>query len=691
MNIGRYEIERELGRGGMAVVYLARDPAVKRRVAVKVLPAELADADFRARFEREVHIIAALDHPNIVTVHDSGDHDGQLYFVMRHMPGGSLRDRLARGPLDLPEIAALLQPVASALDDVHARGLVHRDLKPANILFDSNHRPHLSDFGIARSAGAQSRASGVVIGTPEYMSPEQARGLAEVDRRSDIYSLGVVLFQLLTGRVPYQADNAMGAALAHIVQPVPDLLALRPDLPPAAATILRRALAKNPADRYATAGELARDVRHLAEGRADLIAPLPTAPNLAPATRPQPRRAGLAPLSIGFILLCGITTLLAALAVYSISLNLAPTQSASLGEAAATLQPSATPRSSLAATLTPASIATQTFTPTATSTPLPEPITAANAARLKETDLSLSQDYSIRTIAFSPDGLWMAAGSGGIHEYPYFNGGGGLYVFDSGAFKDSEFAGSDGVNGIAFSPDSTTIATAGHEDGAVRLWDVETGQLIRVLESNVQALTAVVFSTDGRALVAAGLDGDIVEWNVETGERTSARQFSYYVTAVAFSPDGALLADSNTPGGGLVRFWSVADGVGLSKLLSHPSTLIWQIGFSPDGSLIASGDNHGLARVWEVNSGELVYSFAAVGGDTDAHPKVSAVAISPDNATLAVARDNGRLTLYDLATGEQVQDLTVKETVSSLAFSPGGRLLISGDIRGRLAIWSAGP
>ncbi|MEK6574306.1 MAG: serine/threonine-protein kinase, partial [Chloroflexota bacterium] len=266
--IGRYEIERELGRGGMAVVYLARDPFMKRQIAVKVLPRQFTfDSQFRGRFQREAEIIAALEHPHIVPVHDFGEHEDQPFIVMRHMTGGSLADRLRKGPLSVAETARIISRLASALDEAHSKGIVHRDLKPGNILFDARGEPYISDFGIAKLAETTASYTGTgVIGTPAYMSPEQARGEKDLDGRSDIYALGAMLFEILTGKLPYEADTPMGLAVKHITEPVPRILDAKPDLPRGCEMMIERAMAKDRLQRYQTAAELAQDVNRLAGG-----------------------------------------------------------------------------------------------------------------------------------------------------------------------------------------------------------------------------------------------------------------------------------------------------------------------------------------------------------------------------------------------------------------------------------------
>jgi serine/threonine-protein kinase len=255
--IGRYEIKAELGRGGMATVYRAYDPQFEREVAIKVLPPEmLHDPRFRARFKREAKTIAMLEHPAIVPVYDFGEEEGQLYFVMRYMPGGSLSDLLKKGPLSVEEAARIMDRLVPALDEAHSKGIIHRDMKPGNILFDRLGDPYISDFGIAKLSESQTNVTGsAILGTPAYMSPEQAQGEA-IDGRSDIYSLGVILFEMLSGKAPYEADTPMGVVVKHITEPVPHILDVNPNLPPPIETIIEKAMAKNKGERFTTAIEM---------------------------------------------------------------------------------------------------------------------------------------------------------------------------------------------------------------------------------------------------------------------------------------------------------------------------------------------------------------------------------------------------------------------------------------------------
>ena len=265
MNIGRYEVVQELGQGGMAIVYLARDPYIKRQVAVKVLPRQFTfDPQFRTRFQREAEVIATLEHASIVPVYDFGEDESQPFIVMRYMSGGTLGDRLAQGPLPLAEITTLFERIGSAVDHAHHSGIIHRDIKPGNILFDAQGASCLSDFGIAKIVESTAAFTGTgIIGTPAYMSPEQAQGEKSLDGRSDVYSLGVVLFQALSGQLPFKADTPMGVAIAHITEPVPSLLSVRPDLPAGFESVIHKALEKDPANRYQTAGELALAIKQV--------------------------------------------------------------------------------------------------------------------------------------------------------------------------------------------------------------------------------------------------------------------------------------------------------------------------------------------------------------------------------------------------------------------------------------------
>ena len=260
-----YRVEGIAGRGGMGVVYRARDLTLDRPVALKLIaPSFAMDPVFRARFERECRLAAAIDHPHAVELFHAGEQDGLLYVTMRYIEGTDLRELLhGAGRLELLRAVTIADEVAGALDEAHRVGLVHRDVKPANVLIASSkgrERAFLTDFGVSkqRTVLSELTGTGLAIGSADYMAPEQAQG-AEVDGRADVYSLGCVLYQSLTGGVPYDRESDLDKLWAHAHDPPPDLRDVRPDLPSRLGEVLARAMAKDPADRQSTAGELGRD------------------------------------------------------------------------------------------------------------------------------------------------------------------------------------------------------------------------------------------------------------------------------------------------------------------------------------------------------------------------------------------------------------------------------------------------
>jgi tetratricopeptide (TPR) repeat protein len=263
----RYRIERELGEGGMAVVFLAHDLKHDRSVAVKVLRPELAAYLGAERFLREIHIAAQLNHPHIIPLHDSGDADGLLFYVMPYVEGDSVRQRLGRqGPLPIEEAVTIASEVADGLAYAHELGVVHRDIKPENILRSHGHAA-IADFGIARAvagAGTTITTAGMSLGTPTYMSPEQGAGDPALDHRTDIYSLGCVLYEMLTGRPPYPGPTPQALLSQHATEPVPEPRAIRSDVPAPLDGAVRRAMAKTPADRFQTAAEFRTALQDLA-------------------------------------------------------------------------------------------------------------------------------------------------------------------------------------------------------------------------------------------------------------------------------------------------------------------------------------------------------------------------------------------------------------------------------------------
>jgi serine/threonine-protein kinase len=304
---GRYTLERELGRGGMSAVYLARDLKHDRPVALKVLLPELAVAVGADRFQREIRLAARLQHPHILPVHDSGAIGGRLWFTMPFVDGESVRERLRRlGPLPVDEAVGIARDAAQALQYAHEQGVVHRDIKPENLLLTRDGSTLVADFGIARAVGSEENLTrtGASVGTPAYMSPEQANG-ENVDARTDVYSLAVVLFEMLTGKPPYTGATAMAIVAKWLTDPVPSAGAVRPEVPETVDQALGRALARTIADRTATMADFARELRGAPPG----FTPVPTPPEARTAALTPPGAAGRrwipAALLLAFLLAAG--------------------------------------------------------------------------------------------------------------------------------------------------------------------------------------------------------------------------------------------------------------------------------------------------------------------------------------------------------------------------------------------------
>ncbi len=420
--LGQYQIVEQIGKGGMATVFKAYQPGLDRYVAIKILPAYYAHEEgFSERFVREAKAIARLDHPHILPVHDFGQSDGLSYIVMKYVAGGTLKDRLGR-PLTPQGALAILKQIAAALDHAHELGILHRDVKPGNILIDEKGWVYLSDFGLAKmvEGSVQLTGTGTGVGTPAYMSPEQGQGLS-VDERTDVYSLGIILYEMLTGRVPYEAETPMGVVVKHITSPLPLPRSINPTIPEPVERVILKALAKDPRDRFARAGQLvsALEAAVVQAGRdktarastgpiSETQAAAPPAPTY-PATVPAQRRglpliaiaggAG-ALLVVGMALVAGLVVWLgwdqadsggraepdsylamatapppAAAAAPAVPLASPPPATvkaeASQPTPTATTEPSVTPKPTFTPLPTPMLIPTDTPTPAPTITPVP--------------------------------------------------------------------------------------------------------------------------------------------------------------------------------------------------------------------------------------------------------------------------------------------------------------------------------
>jgi len=730
-DLGRYHILERLGEGGMATVYKAYDTRLERHVALKVIRPDVGQGEeMLKRFEREAKALAQLTHPNIVHINDYGEQGGLPYVVMDFLPGGTLKQKLGQ-PMAFPEAARLLAPIARALEYAHQQKIIHRDVKPANILLTQSNAPMLSDFGIAKILESRSKteltATGAGIGTPEYMAPEQWLGKAE--SRTDIYALGIVFYELVTGRRPYTADTPAAILLKHINDPLPSPRQFVRDLPYQVEQVLNKALAKNPEDRFQTMGEFADRLEQLATssrvgatrtvsaangGATELVQPAgtsmkppanwPAAGSRSPATPPPPSRPYVVPGSYsgtgsypntgaspatgprpatgpysvtGAVpevipqkrnprvvwLIAGLSVVLALCLIGGIAggayiverMNLTATgplptslvlASADAGTSTVTLA------AALTETPPPPSAQVGTETSSAPLVPTPMPIPPIATAT--------GHSGAVASIAFSPDGQWLASGSDDKTVRLWkWNGTAIDYLLELQGHTN-------GVVGVAFSPDGSKLATASR-DNTVRVWAPQTASLLQTLEGHTAAVRSVAFSPDGRFLASGSEDGTVRLWKADTGElvqtlRDASAAPDERVFAIAFSPDAQTLAAAGTA----TRLWSVSGPA--DQPLRRLNVSANAVAFSPDGRTFATGG--ASIQIWDSASGQIQRSMGS-----NEKPELS-VAFSPDGQRLAAGNESPLARAWNTATGALQLTFSGPEAdVKAVAFSPDGRYL----------------
>ena len=730
---GRYRLEASLGVGGMGTVYRATRLHIGDQVAVKILHPGQHEGLLRAaeRFQREAQTTARLKHPNAVTIYDFGvSPDGLQYLVMELVEGETLGARIKRqGRLASAQALQIGRQVCSALAEAHRNGIIHRDLKPENIIImrlaNGSLGVKVLDFGIAHlreQTVSRLTQTGHMLGTPHYMSPEQCLG-EELDERSDIYSLGVVLYETLCGRVPFDAPVSTAVVIKHVNEPPPPMRSMVPDLPPVVEAMVLHALAKLRGDRPQTADAFARELadaeRNVAPASASAPhAHQPSGQHLLAATqvlkqshagshaRPRRSKTGrLALIAAGCLVLLAASFLLVRSLIQKKS-GPSATTTAAPGPSGASSRPS---------------------------------VDYGNLALVRELNVRGAEDYMVaRGLYFSPDGQTLL-----VNKWQQMNAdsAGSMIVWDTQNGARHELDGSDGyVVAAEFFADGRTLATAyGYGYGPLKLWDWHTGRLIRNLSPEVNDYDTTVhhiaLSPDGRLLAASGggpYGGDAASqyrvqvWDTRTGD--TLRTFTFYSDGrtLAFSPDSRTLACATesevklwdtqtwaerptlsggsekvndlafTPGGealatlgddGVIRLWETKTWKARHILSGHRGKP-YSFKFSPDGKTLVSASSisqdgevvSGEVKLWDVETGETRLTVADNTG--------LVYAVAPDGATLATASSverndeviSAEVKLWDVRTGELRRTLNKASGLryaANVDFSPDGRTLVT--------------
>jgi len=708
---GRYRIEALLGQGGMSAVYKATDPNLRRLVAIKLIHAHLSsDPNFVGRFKEEAAAVARLRHPNIVQVHDFNVDDDTYYMVMEYLVGETLQSRLKRlntngRHMPIQEALQICIQICEAAGYAHNHELVHRDIKPANIMLDINGQAILMDFGIVKIVGGDYHtATGATIGTAMYMSPEQIRS-ERTDDRADIYSLGVTLYEMLSGRPPYMADSALTLMMMVLNDPLPDLREYRRDIPESMLMVINRALAKEPNERYQKMSEMATALQKIQVELAGRPSPeeAATMPEvLAPKAEPLPEALEFSVDSIPTP---------PDQPVQEIDRKIVSQQPDNKINVAATIEDELPEPESRAQNIKKFTqiLRSKLFLATASSllalaaiitfgliylgaqklpsvqiTPIihpSEPITPVTARAVVSLGKWETDSY-LEKIVYSPSGDLIATTNNRdwlrFAQYRFYSG---LWDVDEGKLKNYLMGQTQWIYDVAFSADGQFVGAAS-DDGSVAIWQVSDGNLLRKIEGVNGGVTSLDFSPNNLLLAAGTWDGTISLWQVSNSNLLRTLNVNDYgIRDVTFSPDGLFLAAGSDDNSILV--WQVSDGALIHTLVGHTAP-VYSVAFSPDGALIASGSDDKTIKIWQVSNGTLLNNLEE---HTEA---VYDIAFSPDpDATLlASGSGDGKICLWDAGNGTLLSTLTeYSEIIKSVDFSTDSHLLISGAGDGVIQFW----
>ncbi len=690
-DIPGYELVREIGRGGMGVVYRAKQNGLNRDVAVKMLVGASVTRAALARFWAEAEVMAEVKHPNVVQVIELGEHAGRPFMAMEFVAGGSLADRL-RGGVKLPprDAAHLLEQIARGVGAAHDLGIVHRDLKPDNVLLEGD-VPKVADFGIAKRKAHDLTQTNAMMGTPAYMAPEQAASKSKfVGPAADVWSLGVMLYECLAGQRPFDGDSVFDllAKIATENPPAPRTVA--GGVPRDLQTIVAKCLTREPELRYPTATDLADDLARFGRGEPIAARPVGAVERLARWVRRKPTAAA----AYGFSALA-VALALVVFVVFGFWRE-AENANVRLAEEKQGADDARRDADRLRG--------------------------LADFGRLEEGRLRVIADKS-RDDAFSLKGVAERALAGEAEarkdverareKLAMFEYGGAIRLAHQ-AWRDNDLAvartildgtrpdfrswewhyvhrlsnaslltfkgHTDKVFKASFSPDGRRVVTASW-DTTARLWDAATGAEVAVLKGHRSQVNLASFGPDGRRVVTAGTDGTARVWDAVTGANIVTLDHPGFIKAAALSTDGQRVATAGTDG--TARVWDTTSGDEVATLKGHMGD-VDSASFSPDGRRVVTTSADGTAKVWDAATGAEV---RALKGHRHG---VTAASFDPDGQRVVTAGHDGTARVWDAATGAEFATLKgLTSSVDTASFSPDGRRVVTASWDKTARVWDA--
>jgi WD40 repeat protein len=733
-----YEVLGVLGRGGMGIVYKAMQVGVRRIVALKtILQADYATAEERNRFQAEAEAIGRLTHPHIVTVYEVGEHNGLPYFSLEYCPGGSLEKQLDGTPWEAQRAAVLVRSLAEAVQAAHQAGIIHRDLKPGNVLLAADGTPKVTDFGLAKRVDVSGHTqSGAIVGTPSYMAPEQASGSKTLGPAADVYALGAVLYELLTGRPPFKAATPMDTVLQLLSEePVP-VRRLQPQVPRDLETICHKCLEKDSRKRYPSAAALAEDLRRFGDGEPVHARPVGPVGRLAKWARRRPAVGALL-LLVAVVTAAGLGGILWALGEARREAKNAKDEAnntrkekeraddktieAQRKEKEAREQEKEAQFQAYVAQISRADMQLQMKDPAGALLTL-ERVRPENRGweygylwrSAEGTPLTLRGHRSgVVSVAYSPDGariastsvdntmkVWDAESGTEIATLRVDTGPGTsltssldgsriastsndslVKLWDAKSGNQiATFGGHrSNVSSMAFSLDGSRIAS-GSRDGTVKVWDARSGTEVATLRGHKLPVNSVAFSPDGSRIASNSMDQTVKVWEAKSGTEIATLRGTIG-TPLAFSRDGSRIATQVLVNRGAVKLWDARSGVAIVTFLGHTAAFL-SLSFSPDGSQIAGGSADSTVKVWDTQSGAEIVTFRGHTG------MVTSVAYSPDGSRIVSGSADDTVKVWDMqGTAEVATFRRPTGQVYSVAYSPDRSHLATGSEDGAVKLW----